>query len=477
MASWTPAGGWVETAAPWPATSVVVDLWASDTLGVYVSLVGSAGLWRLVGSTWSTVTGPWPAGALFGRTESTLFVTWPGPNVVAWNGTQATPLALPAGVTVDIRAVVGEAAGTLWIDAGGQGVWKRAQGTWTQEPNATAYNVFESSIATHGDGIAIGQHGRQGGTSVQDQQLRVSGRRPAMATWIGWPLIDDGLGNLYAGGAAGLSVMYGAFEFGMQTPFAPRAWHISGGRISVAVGGGLAVLQNDGAWNYNVASCSAGAISPAERVYCYLGTDLNDGGTIVPVGSVTGFWAASDDSAAMTVGDHTYSRRATPTGAWTTTASTIAFTDLSGITSTEVFAIGHDDADPGGQSRIWHFDGTTWQSITSALPVLQQLVVTDKHVFALEGGGFLYAYDRVTQLASTSLLPLYTRLTGGTRDDRLYALQGGTLVHFDGTSWGAVRSPISGINFIKAFDEQLIIAANASNPFIVQYRLEVLHSY
>lgn len=478
VASWTPAGGWVETAAPWPATSVVVDVWASDSLGVYVSLEGSAALWKLSGTTWSSVTGPWPAAPRFGTTESTLYVIWPGPNVVAWSGTQATPLVLPPEVSADIRAVVGDPANSLWIDAGAQGVWKRAQATWTLEPNAISYSVSESTIAAHGDGIAIGQHGFQGGTSNQQALLRVNGRRPVATSWLGWPLIDDGAGNLYAGGATGLSVFYAQFELLMQTPFSPRAWHIPGGRVAVVIGGGLAVLQDDGSLIYNVASCSVGAVSASERVYCYQGTDLKDGATVVPVGSATGFWAAADDSAAMTVGDHTYSRRATPTGAWTTTASTIAFTDLAGLASTALFAIGHDDADPAGQSRIWRFDGTSWQSITPPLPLLQQLVVTDKHVFALEGGGFLYTYDRATQVATTSALPLYGLLSGGATDDRLYATQGGTLVHFDGTSWGAVRAPVSGINFLESFGDQVIIAANASMPpFIAQHRLEVLHRY
>ena len=103
---------------------------------------------------------------------------------------------------------------------------------------------------------------------------------------------------------------------------------------------------------------------------------------------------------------------------------------------TDVFAVGEGGA-------IVHFDGTSWQPMSSGTTrTLRGVYATATAAYAVGDGGTVLRHDGAAwqPMASNVVLDLYA--IHGTGDDDLFAVgDSGTIIHHDGIGWGPIRNP------------------------------------
>ncbi len=433
-------------------------MWASDALGAFVSVSNDPRLWHYDGTSWSQLAGPWVAGAHFGSATDLLYVAWVDAGgfdeLVSWDGSAATPIGLPYPSSL-VSPVVADARGQLWANYGPTGVVEyEGAGVWSQPINVLGTSVITgSSIAAFEDGLAIAQ-------STQIQGLQAFGvslygaSRPQSIPWNSGSLVSDGVG-LYAGNQWAFAAWTDEGSFGDQGLVAHE---IVGGPFTFSsFFTTFDILGNTNAWSESSASCDLLEISGSGREYCAQSGMLNDDGASINTVSVTDLWAAADDSAAATVGDHTFAVRGT--GSWQIASATIAFNEVGGYAAGDLYAIGVGDGD--ADAKLWHYDGSSWSAVTPVEPGLRSLVITPSVVYALTGGQLL-AYQRSTATAAVSgETGAFSSLTGGGGDDDLFAMGGPTgVMHFDGTTWWPITVP-AGPEAILANGDQLLLQANS----------------
>ena len=445
VAQWTPTTGWVETAAPWPNGDTIVDVWASDTLGVFVSVAGSATLWqRSTAGTWTQVSGAWGAGPSFGDTHTNLWVLSSPAQV--WNGTTWTADTLSGITTI--------------VEDGTHGLWANAtSGSYTNgtiidtlgkhSPGWNAYTGSNGSVvaaAPDGAYFYASQCSIAGCTfTLTDHGLHEF----ASDATNGELWQTDGLGRLYESQVGGtlVAMRYGLWvEDTSQTGFGWVAAAAPGAKLVVtSAADGTLALDPGKAWlSINEGKpCTVAQVSATGSLYCGDASagrlyDDDDSGAN-PIDPEV-LWIAGSDVA--TGGSDSFAWRTS--GTWHKTKPTMTITALAGDTIDDLYAIATTDGESG--ARLWHFDGATWTSKTAIVGATGHVVVTPTTVYLIGTNGLL-AFTRATGALATIATPEPLFAIAGTVGEELWGLSstvpfgGSPLWELTGSVWVPVNIP------------------------------------
>ncbi len=476
VAQWTPATGWIDSAAPWPATSTVGSAWASDALGLWVSLGGVVPVWQLANGTWSMVTGPWGQSVTFENTRSVVMIS-ADQGLAQFDGTSWTAYDGPTGTD----SVAEDDLGRLWAISGtvqgtpmptppaGTTLSLRTNGVWA-DAGIGFYGYI--AVAPSEGGMFISGFGIQlegvGQIPTVVSALVSVGQAPFSISWSGGPqdfpgLASDGVSPFAIEAAAPIQTLDGQWV-GLGSPYEIAFGHAHGGRLVVSYASGNAVDALDEHGNLDpitlpdgVAGCSLVAVSLSGRLYCYDGASLWEGAVSQALASANAMWVAGDDSAVAVGGNDLFASRTS--AGWNVSAPAMSFSAIGGSAYDDLYAIATAD---GGTPALWHFDGTAWTAVTSGDAGLSQLVVGATRVYALDASG-LMAFDRATGTVSHPTLPFaFSQITGDSGDE-LFAIANtaspSSLWHYDGTYASPMRAADT-VNGIYAFGDQLVMFTN-----------------
>ncbi len=440
LAWWTPNGGWASQAPPWTANRTIHDVWASDTLGVYVSTNQDAALWHFDGTSWTQIAGAWGAGASFGQPEDTLYVIDPN-QVSTWDGSTWGSLALQATVAI---ATGGD--GVRYIIAAGYGYYQVIADTQSWEWTS-GYPPLGLAPTVSGVFATAALFDVPGGPYTGGMELGVA------ASGLDWPfpgggvIAGDGRGVVYTATSNGLyALAKGEWVSDLSDSTNATVMFDRAGASTVEDYEAQTTLSPWGEETTVPTGCDLGeTIGPYSYCWMQSGGTIEiatpDGTTGVTTGSVAAMWIAGDGTSAATVGDHAFAWGTDL--AWQTAAPPIAFSAVAGDSVNDLYALGLGDGDT--VVRMWHFDGASWTAITAPLVRdLQSLVVDTATAYATSGGQ-LVAVDRATDALTTPSTGLTLGLLSG-RGAELFATGSdatGTspLWFFNGVSWSPVRVP------------------------------------
>ncbi|HEY4176448.1 MAG TPA: hypothetical protein VGM90_06440 [Kofleriaceae bacterium] len=442
LATWTPLGGWITATPPWAADQQVKDVWASDSLGVYVSISTSADLWHFDGASWTTVSGTWGAGPTFGSPEDILYVI-DSSDVATWDGTTWGSLGIVAAT------VVKGGDGVLYalqrdttIDSWPGGVLQQTSWPFFAE----LVQIAASPTGIVGGGLAFEQNG-------ESSHFFFVGAAPYAGSWILNPrqLASDGRGMILTGSSTGLfAISRGVWDnvtgrggtFGFHAAIA----FDSAGTATTAVPNASSYTLD--AWDtwQSFGRCDLAEVAGTTQ-YCTSGSGLTittpDSSTTVDGGSIAALWVSKDGSIAATAGAQSFARG--DAASWETSTPPIAFTELRGDSIDDLYAIGTETGATAAQ--LWHYDGAIWTAVTPiSLGAPAHLVVGSAMVSAVVAQQLL-RFDRATGTSSTIDVGFSLGLlTGvgtelfGTNTDTVAASR---LWFFDDSRWSPVRMPDS----------------------------------
>ena len=476
VAQWTPANGWVDSAAPWPSTSTIGAAWASDALGLWVSIGGTVPAWQLANGTWSTVTGPWNEPVTFENTRSVVMIS-ADQGLQQFDGTAWTAYDGPA----QTDWVAEDDLGRLWAISGvvqgaptpipkaGTTLSRRTNGVWAGLDLGFVgyFAIAPSEGGMFVSGFVIDLEGVSQAPTVVSSLISV-GQAPFSVSWSGGPsdiprLVSDGVSPFAIEAAAPIQTLDGQW-LGLGAPDQIAFAHAHGGPLVVtyasgtivnvlAEGGGLVVVAKPN----GVAACSPVAVSLSGTLYCYDGANLWNGAVTEPLSSANALWVAGDDSAVVVGGNDLFALRTS--GSWNVSAPPIKFSSIGGSRYDDLYALATAD---GGIPALWHFDGTTWIAVTPGDATLSQVVVGATRVYALDAQG-LMTFDRATGTVTYPTLPFaFSEITGDSGDE-LFAIANtaspSSLWHYDGTYASPMRAADT-VDGIYAFGDQLAMFTN-----------------
>ena len=441
LATWTVASGWVAATPPGPAATTVHDIWASDSLGVFVSIAESAALWHFDGTSWTQITGAWGTNASFGASEDMLYVIY-GADVASWDGTTWGALGLSS-----VQFVTTGGDGMLYavrFGMFGEELDELIGGAW--QATGWPYSSEVAGLASAPQGVYAGdQTETTGGVMYRFYSI---GGAPYLGSWLedAYHLASDGHGGVYTGTGIGL--------FGLERGIWDPA---TGAGIEIAFDGSGALTTTQSHypsysldlfdnWDELGNECDhAEVIAATGMSYCATGGDLTittpiDSTTVSP-GSITAMWIAGDGESGATVGDHAF---AWGTGeSWQIATPPVSFTKVGGDSLADLYAIGIGDGD--SVARLWHFDGVAWTAVTPVMSgSLSSLVVGTASVSAVMNRQ-LMTYDRATGSNAVTALDFGIDKLAGTGTELFAATADTTAtsaIWFSaGAGWSPVRVP------------------------------------
>ena len=478
VAVWNAMTGWTDQPAPWPSGTVTA-IWASDSLGVFVSLGDSAPLWQLSSGTWTQVTGAWPAGVALGDTHAELWVL--SNPVQVWDGTSWTTPAI-----ADADAVVEDSTGGLWA-SDGAGVFHLRSGAATWD---SVLDVPKGALVAAGvDGPYFASTTNEGFGGNVVSQLVYYATTPLTITWDQGLVASDGLGAIYQAAPDGSleANLFGTWEYELDvyplrstldsTPGGPEVEcdeECTGTPPHRTCSASCLQLAPNGTWEGS-ANCSIAVVTASGATYCGdrdLGTltDPDDAG-VTGIDSAV-LWMVGDDVA--TGGNQSFAWRSG--GAWHTATPQFAVEALAGDSISDLYGI----VDDGGGGELWHFDGVMWQQVLAAGGPFFSLAVTPTTVY-LTGDNGLVSYTRASGVSSMAAVPVAMSGIVGTGGEELFGLTAvplprtSALWRFDGTTWSPVTLPVgvsAGGITAAGRDVLITIAGSAQNTAVGLYRLQ-----